>query len=130
MATLEQFGVLLQLTDQTFRLVRNYRANVAGYTASANTNTDPVVLGILMKADADAFLARLDTMTQIAARNSAVVTAALGILGLTLAQANTLKTALIATCNHVKAATLITKQNCLDEAALILGDLPNYDGLF
>jgi len=130
MATLEQFGVLLQLTDQTFRLVRNLRSNASGYLTQANADADPVALGVLMKADADRFLERLDTVTQIATRNQTLVTNALGIIGVTLAQANTLKTGLVATANHVKAATLTTKQQCIDEANFILSDAPNYDGLF
>jgi hypothetical protein len=130
MATLEQFGVLLQATDQTFRLVRNLRANATDYQRRANAEADPVALGLLMKADADRFLDRLATLTDIAVRNQTLVQNALGIIGVTLAQANTLKTGLIATANHVKAATLTTKQQILDEATFILGDVPNYDGLF
>jgi hypothetical protein len=130
MATLEQFGVLLQLTDQTFRLVRNLRANATDYLRLANLDANPVALGVTMKADADRFLARLATVSDIAVRNQTLVQNALGIIGVTLAQANTLKTGLIATADHVKAATLTTKQQVLDEATFILADAPNYDGLF
>lgn len=130
MATLEQFGVLLQITDQTFRLVRNVRGNATAYIARANAGADPVTLGAEMKVDADRFLERLDTLTQIALRNQTMVQNALGIIGVTLAQANTLKNGLVATMNHVKAATLTTAQQCIDEATFVLGDVPNYEGLF
>jgi hypothetical protein len=130
MATLEEFGVLLQLQDQSFRLVRNMRANAADYIAKANAGLDPVTLGTAMKGDADRFLERLATVTQVVARNQTAVQNALGIIGVTLAQANTLKTTLIGECNHVKAATLTTAVQCIAEANHILATVPNYEGLF
>jgi len=130
MATLEQFGILIQITDQTFRLVRNMRANANDYIRAANADMSPAAIGVTMKGDSDRFLERLDTLTQIAARNQTMVTNALAIVGVTIAQANTLKNSLVSTANHVKAATLTTKQQVLDEANFILTDTPGYEGLF
>lgn len=130
MATLEQFGVLLQLTDQTYRLVRNMRDNASAYITAANAGTDVTQLATVMQADADRFLERLAQLTSIAQRNSTLVTAALGILNLTLSDAATLKNSLVAIANHVKAATLDTAQACIDEAQHILDNAPDYDGLF
>lgn len=130
MATLEEFGLLLEINDQTRRLVRNMRANAADYIVKANADMNPVVLGATMKADADRFLARLDTVTTAASRNLVLVTAALAIIGVTVIQANALKTTLIGECNHVKNATLSTKQQVIDEANHILSTVPSYDGLF
>jgi hypothetical protein len=130
MATLEEFGVLLQLQDQSFRLVRNLRANAADYIVQANAGTNPVALGATMKGDADRFLERLATVTAVVSRNQTAVQNALAIIGVTLAQANTLKTTLINECNHVKAATLTTAAQCITEANHILATVPNYEGLF
>ncbi len=128
--TLEEFGVLLQIQDQTYRLIRNMRNNANGYIARANAGVNPTALGVEMKADATAFKVRLQQLTDIATRNQTLVSNALGFLGITLSQANTLKTNLIATCDHVLAATLTTKQQDIDEATAILASAPNYDGLW
>lgn len=129
MATLEEFGLLLEINDQLRRLVRNMRANAADYIVKANAGSNPAALGVTMKADADRFLARLDTLTQAAIRNQTLVQNALAIIGVTLAQANTLKTTLVNECNHVKNATLTTAQQCIDEANHVLATAPSYDGL-
>lgn len=130
MASLEEFGVLLQISAQTFRLVRNYRNNATGYSTRASGGANPVPLGVEMKADATAFKVRLQQLTDIATRNQSLVSGALGILGITLASANTLKNSLVAVCDHVLAATLTTTQQCIDEANFILANTPNYDGLW
>ncbi len=128
--TLEEFGVLNQITAQTFRLVRNLRNNANGYITRANAGANPVALGTEMKADASAFKVRLQQLTDIATRNQTLVSNALGFLGITLVQANTLKTNLVAICDHVLAATLTTAQQAIDEANAILASAPNYDGLW
>ena len=128
--TLEEFGVLLQIQSQTFRLVRNMRNNSAGYITRANAGMNPVTLGTEMKADATAFKVRFQQLTDIAARNQTTVSNALGFLGITLGAANTLKTNLMAICDHVLAATLTTAPQCIAEANQILTDAPNYDGLW
>lgn len=135
MATLEEFGVLFQMTAQTFRLVRNMRNNANGYQTRAAGGMDPVKLGLEMKADATAFKVRLQQLTDIAARNQGLIVNALAFLSavgsiVTLANANTLKNNLVAVCDHVLAAILTTAQQCTDEAALILANTPNYDGLW
>lgn len=130
MATLEQFGVLLHLTAQTFCLVRNVRQNAARYIVRANAGVNPVALGTEMKEDATAFKVRLQQVTDIATRNQTLVQNALGIIGVTLAQANTLKTTLTDSADHVLAATLTSQQACIDEANAILAAVPDYDGLF
>lgn len=130
MASLEEFGVLLQITAQTFRLVRNLRNNASGYSARASSGANPVSLGVEMKADATAFKVRLQQLTDIAVRNQTLVSNAIGILGITLAQANALKNSLVSVCDHVLASTLTTPQQCIDESAFILANTPNYDGLW
>lgn len=130
MATLEQFGVLLQINDQITRLARNMRANASDYIVKANAGFDPVILGQVMKADANQFIIRLQTLTDIATRNLALVQSALGIIGVTVAQANAIKTTLADTAAHVIAATLTAKQQCIDEANAILSTASNFDGLY
>lgn len=130
MPTIEQFGVLCQINDQIFRLARNMRTNASQYIGAANANVDPVAIGIGMKTDASEFLRRLQQLTDIAVRNQTLVQNALGIIGVTLAQANTVKNNLAAVANHVLAATLTTKQQCIDESNAILTSADAFDGLF
>lgn len=128
--SLEQFNVLLQINAQVVSLARNMRANANDYIRRANINLNPVALGVEMKADADAFLVRLAQVTAAASRNLPIVTAALALANDTPASVNADKNAMVASANHVKAATLTTKQQCLDEAAAIIAAIPNYEGLF
>jgi hypothetical protein len=137
MATLEQFGVLCQISDQTYRLVRNMRANANDYIALASKidggtapGWDAGKLAAVMRADANQFASRLGQLTSIAQRNQALVQSALGIIGVTLAQATTLRDSLLAIANHVIAATLVTTSDCVAEANNILASAPTYDGLF
>lgn len=127
---IEHFGILQQITAQVYSLTRNVRQNAARYIVRANAGVNPVALGVEMKEDATAFKVRLQQLTDIASRNQAVVQAALAIIGMTLGEANTLKNALVASANHVLAATLTTQQQCIDEANAILASVPNYEGLF
>lgn len=138
MPTLEEFGVLCQLNDQLFRLVRNMRSNANYYTAVANAidggtasaGYTAAVLGAEMKADAQQFANRLTSITQLATRNQSLVSNALAIIGVTLASANATKNSLVAVAQHTQAATLTTTQQCRDEAALILANTPGYDGAY
>jgi len=138
MATLEEFGVLLQINDQLFRLVRNMRQNANEYTSLAtaiDAGTAPagmtvVKLAETMKADAERFQTRLSTITQLAQRNQTLVQNALAIIGVTLASANATKNALVAVAQHTQAATLTTTNQCRTEAAYILANTPGFDGAF
>jgi hypothetical protein len=137
MATLEQFGILCQISDQTYRLVRNMRANANEYIALADaidagtaTGWTAKALGDTMQADAAQFSSRLAQLTSIAQRNQSAVSAALGIIGETLSSAAALKNSLVNVANHVQAATLNTTTQCRTEANYILSNAPDYDGLF
>ena len=131
MATLEQFGVLIQLMHQSYRLARNVRANAVAYDTRAQIGgIDHIALGVEMKGDAQLFLNRLDQVTQAVQRNSTLVSNALGIIGVTLGQANTLKTTLTTAANHVLSATLTNESEITAEAAWLLANTPDYDGLF
>lgn len=137
MATLEEFGVLLQINDQAYRLVRNMRQNAASYTTAANRidggTSGTFTLARLaqgMKGDGAQFVTRLQTITDVAARNQAVVQNALAIIGVTLAEANNTKNALVAVAVHLRDATLSTTQACRDEATFILANTPTYEGLY
>ena len=137
MATLEQFGILQQISDQTFRLVRNMRQNANGYITlagriDAGTAGDWTAkkLGDTMRADHVQFRRRLDSLTAIASRNQATVRDALAIIGETLANAAALKNSLVSVTDHVQSATLNTTTQCVNEANFILTNAPDYDGLF
>lgn len=137
MATLEEFGVLLQLNDQLFRLVRNMRSNANGYTSAANridagTSQGFTVqqLAAVMNRDGLQFVARLQTLTDIAQRNQTLVQNALAIIGVTLASANATKNTVLATAQHLRDASLNTTQACRDEASFVLANTPAYDGMF
>lgn len=138
MATLEEFGVLCQLNDQLFRLVRNMRQNATQYTALANGidgGTAPAGMTVtklanVMKSDAVQFEGRLSTITALATRNQTLVQNALGIIGVTLASANTTKNGLVSVAQHTQAATLNNTNQCRTEADFILANTPGYDGAF
>lgn len=134
MATPEEVGVSFELNSESFRLVRNMRRNASAYlqrvTAPARPQDAPGPLGVEMKEDATAFKVRLQRITDLVARNQALVQNALAVFGQTLAQANALKTQLTDTANHVLAATLTTPQQISDEANFILANTPSYDGMF
>jgi L-lactate permease len=138
MATLEEFGVLCQLNDQLFRLVRNMRQNAAQYTTLANqidAGTAPAgmtaaKLGAIMKGDGQQFESRLATITALATRNQTLVSNALGIIGVTLASANATKNSLVTVAQHTQAATLTTTAQCRTEATFILDNTPGFDGAF
>lgn len=122
-------GLLTHLISETFSLIRNWRHEADRFIVLAAT-VDPVALGVKMKVATTAFKVRLQRVTDLVTRNQAVVQTALALEGVTLAQANTLKTTLIAAADHTLAATLTTEQQVIDEANAILAALPDWDGIF
>lgn len=137
MATLEEFGVLVQLSNQLFGLARNMRQNAQHYTAVADAidggtagNYTVPTLADEMHRDGQQFESRLATITALATRNQPLVQNALAIIGVTLASANATKNGLVTVARHVQAAPLATTQACRDEAAFVLANVPAYDGMF
>ena len=130
MATLEQFGVLCQINDQLYRLGRNLRANCQSYIDLAGRGVPAEAIADSMHGDAVQFLRRLQGLTDAAARNQTLVQQALAIIGVTLAQANTVKNELVTACAHMRDAQLTTAQECVDEANWVIAHTTAFDGLF
>lgn len=131
MATLEEFGAAHEIRASVYTLIRAMRREATGHLARATNpiNVNVPVLADDMRRVATVAKARLDRITAFAARNSAVFSGALAVIGVTVGQANTLKNALVAVCDHTLAASLTTAQECATEAQYVLDNVPAYDGV-
>lgn len=128
--SVERCGLFEQLIRNSYGLVRDMRDNANGYKAQVIAGRTAEQIAPVMVADADRYLARVQWITDAVTRNQALVSDALGDLGLTLSQANTLKQTLTDAANHTKLATLTTTQQINTEADWILANVPNYERLW
>lgn len=131
MATFENVGLALQLVDNAHNLVRNMRDNANGYKRAVlgGVHTLEQIKEVMLK-DAGQYLFRLQWMTDVVARNSAGVSAALGALNLTMAEAGSLKNTLVAVAEHTTAATLNSANQINAESDYILANVPNFERIF
>ena|SRR5687768_2867834 len=140
MATFENMNLAFQLVQNICGLVVNQRDNAAGYKAQVTAGypiEDTIVDGqtrsgikTIMKADADQYLARIKWVTDAVTANQTGVTNALQALGLTLSEANSLKTLFTNVANHTKAADLSTYAAINVEADYILANVPNWQRIY
>lgn len=130
MATFEQVGICFQFVNNVFGLVRNMRDNATGYKSQITAGANAVSVGNVMKADAAEYNRRIDWMTQAFARNQTLMTNALNALGITLAEANSLKTTLKSVADHTIAATLTTGAQVNTESDYILANTPSFERLW
>jgi hypothetical protein len=130
MATFENVGLALQLVANIHGLVRDMRDNANGYKAQVTAGRDIAGIAAVMVADANAYLTRIKWVTDAVTANQAGVNTALQALGLTLTEANQLKTLFNNTANHTAAAALTTGAQINTEADYILANIPNWQRLY
>ncbi len=119
-----------QLKDNVGRMVNNMRDNANGYKAAITAGRDPTATGVIMKADATLFLARIQAVVDLATRNNTKYQAALTSNGWLAADVNSLRTTLAGVCNHTVAATLTTGAQVNTEADFILANVPIFERTF
>ncbi len=119
-----------QLKANVGRMVSNMRDNANGYKGAITDGKDPTATGVIMKADANLFLVRMQLVVDLATRNNTKYQAALTSNGWLAADVNALRTTLAAVCNHTIAATLTTGAQVNAEADLILANVPIFERMF
>ncbi len=119
-----------QLKANVGRMTTNMRDNATGYKSAIALGRDAASIGVIMKADANLFLARMQTVVDLATRNNTKYQAALTSNGWPAAEVNSLRTTLGAVCDHVIAATLTTGAQVNTEADLILANVPVFERIF
>ena len=124
MATFEQIGLVFQVIRNIYGLVNNMRDNANSYKIDTR---GVVYVGDIMKQDANEYIRRMGWITSLATRNQTLLSNALSVLGLTLANANNLKTTLLDVANHTKLANLSDQTKINIEADYILANVPNYE---
>ena len=129
MATFEQLGLVNQVLGNVYGLVNNMRDNATGYKAQSATADIPT-LAATMRADANLYVTRIGWVTALAQRNATLFQSALTALGLTLAEATSLKSTLLNVANHTIAATLNTAADVNAEADFILANVPTFERLW
>lgn len=119
-----------QLRANIGRLTTNMRDNATGYKASITAGQAAASVGTIMKADSDLFLARIQTVVDLATRNNAKYQAALAVNGWPSQEVNDLRTALVTVCNHTIATTLANNTQVNAEADFILAQVPIFERTF
>jgi len=119
-----------QLKANVGRMVNNMRDNANGYKANITAGRDATATGVIMKADANLFLARMQWVVDLATRNNTKYQAALASNGWLAADVNSLRTTLAGVCNHTVAATLTTGAQVNTEADFILANVPIFERTF
>jgi hypothetical protein len=119
-----------QLKADVGRMVNNYRDNASGYKQALVAGRGVAEVASVMAQDADAFLARLNRMRDLATRNSAKFAAAVQANGWTVTDVNALGQTLRNVANHTKAASLTTAAEINAEADFILSNVPNFERVF
>lgn len=127
MATFEQIGLVFQVLQNIHGLLRDMHDNANGYLTATIT---PQQVAQIMVADAQQYLLRIQMLVNLAARNLALLTSALTAIGLTIAEANSLKTTLQGVANHTIAASLATSAQISTEANYILANVPVVERLW
>lgn len=131
MATFEQVGLCLQLIGNIYGLINNMRDNAAGYKRQVTAgNLTAAQIATIMQGDANQYVKRINWITDLATRNLTLLTNALAALGLTVADANSLKTTLTDVCNHTLAASLNNNTQINTEADYQLANLPTFERLW
>ncbi len=119
-----------QLKANVGRMVSNMRDNADGYKAAITQGKDPTATGVIMKADANLFLVRMQMVVDLATRNNTKYQAALTSNGWLAADVNSLRTTLAGVCNHTIAATLNNGTQVNNEADFILANVPIFERMF
>ena len=96
-----------QLKLNIARMVSNMRDNANGYKAAISSGQPASGVGVIMKADAGLFLARMQIVV-----------------------VNSLRTTLAGVCDHVIAATLNNGAQVNAEADFILANVPIFERIF
>lgn len=130
MATFEEFIIAEQLKQYIRNGVINWRQEAANYKVRAALGgANFVAIGQIMKEDAAQHENLMLRITALASRNLAMLDAALMTMGITRAAAIVLRDLIIATADHVQAATLTTQAQINTESDFILASLPAYDSV-
>jgi hypothetical protein len=121
-----------QLTDNIARLVNNMRDNANGYKSALlpPANQTPAQVGPIMKQDADAYLARIQLVVDLAQRSNTKYQAALAVHGWAAADLQALRTVLSDVSNHTKAAVLNNATQINGEADYQLANVPVFERVF
>lgn len=130
MATFEQVGLVTQTIANIYGLVNNMRDNAANYKDRVAAGQPIASIRDMMVGDANQYVRRIQWITNVVTRNQALFTNALAVWGLTLAEANSLKTTLTNVCNHTLAASLTTGAEVNTEADFQLATVPNFERVF
>lgn len=130
MATFQEFIIARQLEQYIRNGIITWRREAANYkTRAALPGANFTTIGQTMKDDATQHENLMLRITALAQRNLTVFDAALATLGITRAAAVALRDLIIATADHVQAATLTTQAQINTEADFILAQLPGYDSI-
>jgi hypothetical protein len=120
-----------QLKDNIGRMVSNMRDNATQYKSDvASARLTVAQVAVIMVADADEFLRRIQLIVDLATRNNTKYQAALTSNGWPGSEVNSLRTTLVGSCDHVKAASLTTQAEIEAEADAILATVPIFERTF
>ncbi len=119
-----------QLSLNIARITNNMRDNANTYKSSIAGGASAASVATIMVQDANAFLARIQTVVDLATRNNTKYQAALTSLGWPSAEVNSLRTICVDSCNHTKAASLTNATQVNAEADLILATIPIFERIF
>lgn len=130
MATFEEFIIAEQLKQYIRNGVITWRREANGYKAAAGTGgANFTAIGQRMKDDATQHENLMLRISAFASRNLSMLDTALATMGVTRTQAVNLRDLIIATADHVQAATLTTQAQINTESDFILAQLPGYDSI-
>ncbi len=127
---IEASFIAQQLLLNIGRITTIWRDNATAYKAQITAGQTAGQVGPVMKADAQLFLNRIQTVVDLATRNNVKYQAALTSLGWPAQEVTDLRSQVVPVANHTIAATLNNATQVNNEADFILTNVPQFERTF